>query len=154
MRGQAAVEYLTIFGAFLAILGAVIWPQAITPSQRVATELSSLSRAKMLTDGLAEAINSVYSAGPGACRTFLFTLESSCTVFLENWVTENGAVGVVRVESGGEEFRAPIEYLSKNLAGISQYLPSGTSAARVIWENMQESVWYENRTLFVRIRPG
>jgi hypothetical protein len=153
MRGQAAVEYLIIFGAFLAIFGAVIWPQAINPSQRAATELSSLSRAKILVDSLADAINSVYSAGPGSCRIFLFTLEEGCTVFLENLVTENGALKVVRVESG-ENFIAPIKYLSENLDGSSQYLPPGTSAARVLWENAQENLWYENRTLYVRIRPG
>jgi hypothetical protein len=64
------------------IFGIVIWPQAISPSQKVAMETSSMSRAKILADSLADAINSVYSAGPGSCRTFLFTLEQGCMVFL------------------------------------------------------------------------
>jgi uncharacterized protein (UPF0333 family) len=153
MKGQVAVEYLILFGAFLMIFGIVIWPQAISPSQKVAAETSSMSRAKILADGLADAINSVYSAGPGSCKTFLFTLEQGCTVFLENQITENGALKVVRVESG-ENFIVPIRYLSENLEGTYLYLSPGTHAARVLWENAQENMWYENRTLYVRIRPG
>jgi uncharacterized protein (UPF0333 family) len=153
MKGQVAVEYLVLFGAFLMIFGIVIWPQAISPSQKVAMETSSMSRAKILADSLADAINSVYSAGPGSCRTFLFTLEQGCMVSLENQITENGALKVVRVESG-ENFIAPIRYLSENLNGTYLYLPPGTHAARVLWENAQENLWYENRTLYVRIRPG
>ena len=154
MKGQVAVEYLVLFGAFLALFGAVIWPQAIRPSQETATKLSSLSRARMLADSLAEAINSVYARGPGSRQTFLFTLEESCRISLERWITENGTLKVVRVESGGENFMTPVRYLSENLAGASQYLPPGTFVARVLWENMEENLWYENGTVFINIRPG
>jgi len=154
MRGQVAVEYLAIFAAFLVVLGAVVWPQAITPSQTTVTEVSSLSRARMLADGLARAINSVYLGGPGACQTFLFNLERSCRIFLESWTSENGTLGVVRVESGSENLRVPVKYLSENLEGASQHLPPGTFAAKVFWEKLEENLWYENGTLFIRINPG
>jgi hypothetical protein len=154
MRGQVAVEYLVIFGAFLTIFGAVIWPQAIVPSEQAATDISSFSRARWLADSVADAINSVYARGLGACQVFLFSLDRSCELILENWKTENGVLRVVRVTEGRENFASPVRYLSSGLANSPVFLPPETFVVRVSWENKAEGLWYENRTLFINIRPA
>jgi uncharacterized protein (UPF0333 family) len=117
-KGQASAEYLLLILVILIIMGAVTIP-LIANSIGSSTATSQVSDAKTALTTIANAVDIVYSNGPGAKRTFdVYFPKSNGNVPGDNsanLVVDNGAktVGMNIVYFNGKDSSGADTYTSK-----------------------------------------
>lgn len=134
MRGQAAVEYLLIFSAVLAVFTAVTITQIITPASDAARDSLYLSQARTAVDAIAGAINTVYANGRGAVKSVSLQMDKSWTLQFDN--ATNKLRILVGISTGNENVEDNLCYKIKNNHSLSN-IAAGTYTVIVEWpENM------------------
>ncbi len=148
MRGQAATEYLLIFVVMLITVATLTSTQLIDPSREASRDISLLSQARLASDIIAEAMNTVYGNGSGAVRSVLVSLEHRWDLLLTRNPPEvKVSIGISdRTENVG----SAVEYaFDASLRSI----PAGTYTVIVEWTE-EENLVQEGQRIYIRIKPG
>lgn len=151
MRGQTAVEYLTVFSAALAIIGIATYASMVNPGEEGAQYSLLLSQARSAADAIASAIDTVYINGAGAVKNVGVSFGSEWSLSLDN---ENDQVVVeVSTSAGYFEFRTSLHYPVENSVELEK-ISSGSYLVVVEWpENgSPEALLLENTTIYLRIQ--
>ena len=139
--GQAAVEYLLIFSAVLAVFTAVTITQIINPASDAARDSLYLSQARTAVDAIAGAINTVYSNGQGAVKSISLQMDRTWTLQLDN--IRNKLRIMVEISAGVENVEDNLQYKIENYHSISN-IADGAYTVIVEWpenENVHEDLY-------------
>jgi len=156
MRGQAAVEYLLVFSTVLGLFATVTLFQMLTPATNASDDTTYMSQARSAVDAIGDAINTVYSNGPGAVRSVSFPMNVSWSLYLDNadnavWVSVGTSSGT---ENMGENLRCDMD----NYHSLIE-MSSGLYTVVAMWsdnasvhENLYKSS-SDNKKIYVYIVP-
>lgn len=128
--GQTAVEYLIVFSAALVIIALATTTQMIDPAKKNSQDTLYLAQARTAADSIAEAINTVYTNGPGAVKSVSVDLDVAWWVYLEN--AENSVVISVPTSDSWENLRSTIYYPLDNYHELTS-ISSGVYTVIVQW---------------------
>ena len=150
MRGQAALEYLLIFAAMLAILATITWARIINPTQEAGRDTLYLSQARSAADAIAEAMNSVYANGQGAVKSASFTIDRGWSLYLENAGGEENVRVSIKTSESVENIRSSLRYgFNDNLQNLS----AGTYTVIVEWSEANNSITLDEYKITININP-
>lgn len=150
MRGQAAIEYLLIFAAMLAIFATITWARMINPIQEAGRDTLYLSQARSAADAIAEAMNSVYANGQGAVKSVSFTIDRGWDLYLENAGGEENVRMSIKTSERVENIKSSLKYgFNDNL----QNLAAGTYTVIVEWSGTNNSLTLDGYKITININP-
>lgn len=161
MRGQGAIEYLTIFTAVLIVFAAVTIPRMVDPGRKAARDSLKVSQARSAADAITNAIDGVYANSQGAVITEEVYLDTAWDLQINN-NPPRLRIGVWTSE-GMENAWDNLRYGFPNL-GLGELkdelsnIPRGSYSVIVVWtsyakEGIDDSALNDNK-IKIYINPG
>lgn len=147
MRGQGAIEYITIFAAVLVVFASITVPKMMDPGRDAAEESEAVSQVRSTADTIANAVNTIY-ANSGGTTTEVIELSRNWDLEMSQ---ENLRAGAW-IEGEKRWAEASLEYgFDDSLSNI----PSGSRTVIVEWSQTEnERIVLSEEKVYIYIRPG